>query len=407
MPTVNGYSYYSYYSTGLTSGPATVGPFAPTEDRFYGYFTAIERVYTTPAFGTVHIMPEISWIDILDDDIYILGHQTTSQPLQGTETLRVKHEWFVMVANKNYLPLDIKSVGSYDAEGYPQPDLGVYVRISQLNLTDTVLARYFTPVSQYFDAVDLLNLQDTNPISEFLIASAITQLQNYTDTPDPQIGYNLLADFESNFFWLYTRVDGTISNVYNALDVDGDNAQVSTTPLFSLETHGSWRPGKAGYFERFLMGSGKLNGINSNDITFMVYAFQHVIIAEFWKAGVLVTARSLNCQKLTTVTGSTEYVIGMGYDFSRAVVSLGVSARGSNSEIVYQEWHIPELYQATMGDYQINIGGGPVEYTDASIGNRSAWGWIQPVHGQFSSETYLTKGFLAQLMKEVQPIADL
>lgn len=353
-------------------------PIRPT--RYYAYFTAIEREYTVPGFGLVRVIPELRWFGIDDANVLVLTTRETPMPLQVNESKRVLHEFVVVTDRVENLPPDMQAIGGYDPEGNPYPAYGVFVRMSTFYPTGAVERHYNGRLVAY-RVEDLLSQSDSfAPISLFV--SGVREVESHLDSASwDGPGSAIVYDREASFAWV------------NKSDADD----------FELDKHAAWRPGKAGVYERFLMGSGAIAGWDGKDLTFAVYALQHLLVVEFWRDGLLLVDRILDCQDLIPAGDEALHVIGMGYDFERGRISLGVAAKGEEgSGLVHKEWEIPLLKDASLARPYLAIGGDKFIYSDSTEGARTAWGYIRPVQGQFTSDEYLTRGKLTELMRLVE-----
>lgn len=346
--------------------------------RWYGYFQATERTYGqgTPG-GRVRVIPELTWFGVPSSRVLVLTHRTTPLDNLGNETGRMLHEWVVVVDDELALPLRWEGVGGFDPDGEMYPAYGVFVRHTYNHAVSGTVSRDYQPRQSSYAVTDLLSQPDSynGPIGLFV--QGVREVISHLDSASwSGPGQAILYDRESSFGWV-TRADA---------------------PDFRPEQHGHWVPGAAGVYERFLLGTGTLDG-------WALYALSHVLVLEFWRAGVLLASRVLDCSSLAHLLPDPEarFVLGFGYDLERGVISLGAAGRGEESSgaLCHIEYSVPELTGLAHENRQVYLGGTPVLYADGSEGYRTAWGGIKPVQGQFSSDTYLTQGKLTELMQEV------
>lgn len=340
--------------------------------RYYSYFKSIEREYDVPNLGRMKSTPELKWYGILSSKVLVLKHQLTPlTPLAG-ETKRILHEWVVVTDEEANLPIRFESIGGFDEYGRPYPSYGIFVR-QQTQYPNNTIERDYLPREQMYNVVDLVTKPGDFGIVQLFangVREVVTHLDNLTwNGPGSAIVY----DRESSFGWL-TR---------------------SGADDFVPEQHGPWTPGRASVYERFLFGTGTMDG-------WCVYALQNVLVFEMWQTGTLVASRVLDCLPLNQMEEDPDntYVLGFGYDFERGVISMGVTGVGpGGSGIVHKEWQVPELKHLNYPLREIYIGGTPFNYTDGSEAHRTAWGFIKPIQGDFTSDDFLTKGKLTELTR--------
>lgn len=347
--------------------------------RWYGYFSAVTSEYghSSPT-GRVISKAELAWFGIPNSRVLVLKYKETVLPDLGDEKNRKLCEWVVVVDEEAALPITYSAVGGLDADGQPYPAYGVFIKMTyNFALNGTVSRDYLPRVSQYA-AQDLLSQPDTQNAPIGLMVSGVREVISALDSATWQgPGSLIVYDRESSFGWL-SRSDA---------------------PDFEQSRDIRWGPGKAGVYERFLLGTGTLDG-------WALYAIQDVLVLEFWRSGIQVMSRILHAQELGKLLADPDptYVLGFGYDLEAGKISIGVAGKSSDGEqsaLAFQEYAVPELVNLQHEHRYVYIGGAPVLYQDGQQADRTCWGKIQSVQGQFTAEGYLTRGSLAQLMQEV------
>lgn len=344
--------------------------------RWYGYFQVTTSTYGAGSpGGAVVQQADLTWFGVPNSRVLVLTHRQTPLPDLGDERSRVMHEWVVVVDDETTLPLYATSTGDRDELGHPQPAFGVFVRLTSTFRLNSTQIRDYLPRQATYAVTDLLRQSDPHNAPLGLMISGVREVISHLDNASWEgPGSLIVYDRESSFGWISR----------------------SEAEDFDPPQHARWVPGSAGVYERFLIGTGTLDG-------WALYAIQNLLVLEFWAAGVQLTSRVLRCDDLAHLMADPDarFVIGFGYDLPAGKISIGAAGRGEDSSaLAFREFIVPELRDAAHTQRRVYIGGAPVLYSDGSEASRTAWAHVQPVSGQFTSDAYLTRGGLTQLMQE-------
>ena len=350
--------------------------------RYYGYFKGIKRKFTVPGFGVVDVNPSISWFGIPDADVLLLNIVRTPLALGPNDITHELVEFAVVTNNQEHFQNSVPSTNGADPQGFLIPAYGIYMKVDTL-YPSTVENRSYYGREAFYKASDLIGVSDPDGPVELFI-QGVNAVESYLDSASwSGPGSAIVYDREASFGWL----------------------EHSGAEAFELSQHASWRPGRAHSYERFLFGSGVTGGVLDG---WIVYAIERVIIVEFWSQGIQIANRSLDCAELLDVPDSStgastlEHVIGLGYDFEKGLVSLGVSVNGAGgSHVVHKEWTVPALVGFGYQHPRVGIGGAPLDYLNGA-GQRSSWGLVKPIQGVFTDSEYLTRGKLTELMDKLK-----
>lgn len=339
---------------------------------YYAYWDAEDRDTVVDSIGPCTIRHELVYLDVPQAEYLPMGVRFTLLDPEGKTSLRYRQEFVVATRYLEHLPESATIVGR-DSDGQPRPGPGVYLKKDLRRLDGSLVYRRYIPASRRYDSRDLFPTSEAQNARVHIMAtlaeSLRTQISGGYTHP---YGASLTADSDALFGWLDRGTPGD----FTLLDIP-------------------WSPGRAGPYERVLMGSGERHTAG-----WLVYAIDRSLVVEFWRDNTLVLSRQLDLSALTddAQTGD-RYLIAMGYDFTRGSVALGVSRRGAQPKHVYRKWSSTALVGHGYRNPTLYLGGVPVEHSNGSTYSKSCWSWVRPVDGGFTHEGLLTPGRLASLME--------
>lgn len=326
--------------------------------------------------GYYETRARIIYFGIPNEDVLVLPQRNNRTTSPNQAAWRDRVELGVIVPDPAMLKAQYDMNG-VDALGDPHPSYGVFAEVRTIDPLGRTVSFHYLPANEIYGYEDL----EAAPSEAFsFFDEAVSELITYALSPNGST-------------WRWSG-----SNLYDRIWSHSNAIGNATVPIFTSDDR-SWIPGLAGAHERVLLGSGDATGTGSH---WLLYALGPKLLVEFWRDGALLANRVLDLSEFAKhATDSDDFVIAMGYDFEEGSVSLGVLSRGFTTVSAYRSWKMPELVGFGFEDAPLHVGGLHLEQEASGSEMRTAWGYIKPIRGAFTSERPLTRGLLSELMEGV------